>query len=594
MTKPELKKLLIQNVEALSDLRPAYKVALKKAMSTPQDQGIITLPALNGWTFPNEVANAANQVLKKEGVTTGALSTAVNTANAMNNLYRGFRATLDNSALGIQGLLGMYGDPKAYAKALAVNIKAWGVGGDQILGKFLNEFDAAVSKAGRLASAEWATHGLHVGGATGEFALGQGIGSKVSSLPVVKQSNRAFGYFGDALRLQWADDELSKLLKNRTLEQITKSGDLERIASSANVMTGWAKGKTFGSVGDLVLFAPRWMQSRLETVAKAGMGLRPGAKLDQKIALRSLLKLIGAGVVMTVAANAAQGQETDFRPIVDGKRNSRFMKIKYKGNNYSLFGPWDSLLATFLYVGTGEPLKALRSSGSALTSAAFDLITGKDFNYQNTTDTPEHFAKWILGNFVPFSAGQLPEAVSQIAGGDVAGGVLNAGAQITGIKSYPVSETDALKELPGFISKLGGIDETGLADTLKDNEGATPAKLAEIREKDWTYDTAALKRDINATTRNLKPDAIETISKQYPIVEYCREITQERDFYYLLGEDERELFVKANPEFVVGQLFWGYWSDTKAYSKYIPQVKAMCEKYDVAYSLVPIIAKTLK
>ena len=589
MTRPALKTLLEQNIEALQAFRPEYKAAMKKAMATPRDQGVIIMPALNGWTFPNEIANAANQILKKEGPTTGTLSTAVNTVNAMNNLYRGIRATLDNSALGIQGLLGMYGEPRAYAKALETNIRAWGPNGDKILGSFLKKFDETAAPAGRLTSEAWARAGLHVGGATGEFAIGgKGLGQVISGLPGIRQANRAFGFFGDALRVQWADYQLGSLLKHRTLEEITASGDLGRIASAANVMTGYAKGKTFGSVGDLVLFAPRWMQSRLETVAKAGMGLRPGASLDQKMARDSLLKLIGIGVGLTVAANLALGNKTDYRPILDGKRNSQFMKIKYKGHYYSLFGPWDSLLATFLHVGTGKPLQALRSSGSALTSGAFDIITGRDFNYKPTTDTPAHFAQWVMSQFVPFSAGSLPGSIQQIAGGDVAGGAINSAAQVLGVKNYPVPETEALRSVPDYFKLLGQRDVDGLASMLKANDGASADKIATINAKDWTYDVVSLRRDVGNAITNLKPDAVAALP---PLAGYLRTQQGLRDTYSLMSAEEQVQYKENNPDYLVGQLFWGYNTDIPSMD-IATRLETIANQYNIPLELIPAFQKT--
>ena len=439
VTLPELQALKAQTIEEIKALRPEYKLAMRRAQVSPRDQGVIILPALQGVTFPNEIANAANTILKSEGPTVGALAPAVNLANALNNLYRGLRATLDNSALGIQGLLGLYGQPKAYAEALKVNIKAWGRGGDKVMGKFLTEFDDIATRNGRLNSSGWSKSGLHLGGATSEFQLGggQGIGEKIADLPGVRQANRAFGFTGDSLRLTWADNELVRLLRERSLDEIQISGDLDRIANVANVMTGWAKGKTFASVGDLVLFAPRFFQSRLETVAKAAMGLRPGATIDQEIARNALLKMIGFGTMVTVGANMAQGQDTDFRPIVDGKRNPKFMRVKFGSNYYSLFGTWDSLMGIFVNTATGKPLAAFRSVSSGVVSGAWDIITGKDYNRNPVRDTPEHFAKWILGNLVPFGVGQLPQGIGQIAEGELVAGGVQIASQLVGIKSYP-------------------------------------------------------------------------------------------------------------------------------------------------------------
>jgi hypothetical protein len=544
----------------LRDLKPEYQRALRIATATPRDQGVIILPALAGRTFPNEIANAANVILQKEGKTVGALAPAVNTVNAFNNLYRGLRATLDNSALGIQGLLGMYGDPKAYAEALKLNIKAWGIGGDKALGKFLSEFDTIATKADRLTSDVWAKAGLHQGGAMSEFAIG--IGSKIGELPGVRQANRAFGYFGDALRLEWADNELAGLLKKRTLDEIRKSGDLERIANAANTMTGWSAGKTFGSVGDLVLFAPRFLQSRLETVAKGAMGLRPGASLDQQIARNSLLKMIGFGTMVTVGANMVQGEETDFRVFIDGKRNPKFMRVKYDDKYYSVFGTWDSLVAMTLNVGTGKPLQALRNQGSGLTTAAFDLISGTDYNYKPTRDTFPHFAQWVLGNMIPFSAGQLPQAVGEMGKGiseadlaKTAAGGIQAVSQIVGVKSFPSEDwnVNALRlglpksKDPALLSTENPnyLTNNYYSDTLAQLRNTSSEEVAKNKDFPARVKSISATHELNKTTDQIPHENLTSI----PATPFDKNGKKQDTFTDYYNMWEHALTIKDDKEF---------------------------------------------
>ncbi|MFA5937450.1 MAG: hypothetical protein WC822_06270, partial [Candidatus Paceibacterota bacterium] len=211
-TLPELQAQLDEVKQALKALKPEYDAAMRRAQVTPRDQGVIILPALQGRTFPNEVANAANKVLKAEGETIGSMAGVANVTNAFNNFYRGLRATLDNSSLGIQALLGFYNNPIAYGKALIVKAKAWMRHGDRVLGVYMREFDQQAKAGGRLTTSQWTKSGLHIGGATSEFQFGEGIGNKINELPVVKQANRAFGFTGDAVRLEWSDTELKGLL----------------------------------------------------------------------------------------------------------------------------------------------------------------------------------------------------------------------------------------------------------------------------------------------------------------------------------------------------------------------------------------------
>ena len=101
-------------------------------------------------------------------------------------------------------------------------------------------------------------------------------------------------------------------------------------------MTGWAPGRTFGTIGDFLLFAPRFLQSRLLTVSNGALGLRPGATLAQRQARNSLLKLVGYGTVLTFAINEMLGNETDVRPILNGRKNPNFIRIRAGGRDWSL------------------------------------------------------------------------------------------------------------------------------------------------------------------------------------------------------------------------------------------------------------------
>jgi hypothetical protein len=588
-TKPELIDLLEQAKAEARIFRPDYKRAMEIAKVTPRDKGVIIMPALNGRVFPNEIANVVNKVLKAEGETVGALAPAANTLHALNNTYRGIRATGDNSFTGIQGLLTAYDDPVAAAKALKVNAKAWGLGGDKVLGTFINDFDLTEVPAGRLAAKDWGRYGGHVGGATSEMQMG-GVGSKVGELPFIKQANRAFGYTGDSLRLLRYSDELKKLLKTRTLKEIIASGDLEKITRAVNGFTGYAVGKTLGSIGEFVMFAPKFFQSRLETIARGFMGFRPGAGLDQKMARNALLKMMGTGVVLTVAANEALGEDTDFRFIVDGKRNPAFMRIKFEGNNYSLFGSWDSLLGMAINVGTGEPLRALRSTASGSLAMAWDIISGKDYDWNNVTDTPANFAKWVGSQFVPFSMGNLPETVKQVSSGNVIGGVTQAVTQIGGIKSYPVPETEALKEIPGYLGKIGSEDTEALNEALDGIDN--PKKQAEIKAKDWTYDITSLRRDISKSIQGLKPEDMENLPE---IVTYYRDSKIQQDGYDLLSEEEKTDYLEVHPEYTINQFFWGNWSGWQDHPTTIDmayQLEELATQYGVPLTAIPAFGKT--
>jgi len=146
-----------------------------------------------------------------------------------------------------------------------------------------------------------------------------------------------------------------ELLKGRSLEDILKTGDMERIAEIANNMTGWSKNSFGGSIGDLAFLAPRFLQARLESTWKAARGLAPvhktqdgykwGNRIDHRFARRSMLRTVSHAMFITYMVNEMQGKDTDFRPFY-GRVGNRG-KMEYRsgiltsmlcGLEISLFG----------------------------------------------------------------------------------------------------------------------------------------------------------------------------------------------------------------------------------------------------------------
>jgi hypothetical protein len=470
----EINARLAEAKKIAKGLKPKYEHALRLAR---QGTTSITDPGghLTGKLWPDELASAANKALV-EITDRNKLSDAVST---FNNLYRGMRATMDLSAIGIQSMLAIGESPSSAITAIKVGVT--GVWDSQILGKYLVQFDELAEASGRLTSTQWISYGLHLGGQETEFMLGRsGITEALQRVPGIQQANRSFGFLGDSLRMDWADDMLANERAGRTMEEIAASGDLQRIAEITNNMTGWSAGKTFGNTGDLLLFAPRFFQSRLTTISRAAMSLRPGATLDQRMARRSILKMVGWGSVFTVAVNEALGNETDFRPIVDGRWNSNFMRIRFKGRDYSVFGPWDSMARILVNMGgsatdalsgsgreaVGEGADVLRGVGSGFVSNVFDFVSGSNFRGERTRDTNAQIAWRLFQNFLPFSG---EEALGgDLFRGGIAGGFAGFVGEIIGIKSSPVTPWEQLQELRRQ-SKMS--DEMPALFAVRDYEG---------------------------------------------------------------------------------------------------------------------------
>jgi ribosomal protein S18 acetylase RimI-like enzyme len=464
----------------LNRLSPAWQRNLKvaKEVSNPID-----LPGLEGITFPDEIANGVNLIVREQRPWTGPLAPLGRAVEGFNNIYRGLRSTLDNSYGGLQGLLGFYNTPKNAAEALRLSILAWGANGERILGKFLIHFDRQALATGRANSRLWVRDGLRQGGAETEMALGRNH-SILTRLPGIKQANRAFGYYGDALRLKWADDMLQdELHHGRTLKQVMDSGDFRRIAEMANSMTGWSTRRFGGSIGEMLMFAPRFLQSRLETVVKAALGLRPGAPLDQRIARRSMQKMIMVGTVLTFAVNEMLGQETDVRPLVPdgrgGRRyNSNFMRIRFMGRDWSLFGTWDSLLRAIIVTAGGEPQEAFRSMGSGVVSYAWDLWTGEDYIGEPVREDPLQFAEYMGKSMWPFAAEEVVPSVIGVAKGvaekdpmELVRGVVTMTGEIHGAKSSLMAYGDVALERYGTGEpRRLGLPQRGLGVDIAGHE----------------------------------------------------------------------------------------------------------------------------
>lgn len=448
-TRDEIRRMAQDVRDQIADIRPLYK-SLESSARNPRGRSPIDLANLNGWTFPDEIAVAANKEITRGNLVGDALL-------VFNNMWRMGHATLDNSAIGIQGLLAAYANPRAAAKALKVSFRVWATDGDRILGRFIQDFDSKTAPLGRLSAEQWGRLNLRLGGIQTEMS-----GTMFEQIPIVREANRAYGFYGDTLRLGWADDLLETEMKaGRSLDEIISSGDAEKIASISNRMTGWDEKRFAGSVGDLLMFAPRFFQARIMVLARASgsvQGVIPGrrASIDQRVARNALIKMIGTGIVTTVAVNEMLGNETDPRPIIQlksGKRiwNPNFMRIRALGRDWSLFGTYDSMARTIAAVGLGSPMDAVRGMGSGAVTMAWDLHTGESFKGTKLSEQPLQYAVETL---LPFALSEAGPEVSRIAKGvqerditSIARGVLTIGGELMGAKSSAMTEFEQADEL---------------------------------------------------------------------------------------------------------------------------------------------------
>ena len=572
-------------LDALSD---QWQEALENSRRTPEDRTAIDLAHLQGYDFPTTMANAINNQISKSGGPRGRGQDVLDTIVMINRLGLGIGATADNSGPAIQGILGAFADTKAFAGAMRVNTQAWV--DERVLGSFIRQYDGEGLDGGLPTASQMAGYGVHVGGAATEMSLGQGALARVSRLPFVRNANRAFGYFGDALRLRWSRDLIEEeLSRGRPLPEIIQSGDMERIAEIANNMTGWSRTTFTGSVGDLVWLAPRYLQARFDTVYKGAQGFLPGATLDKRIAKRSLLRMVAGGIALTHFANEIRGKETDWDPLVEGKWNSNFMRIKdFAGRDWTLFGPWDSFGRLLVTAGTGDPFNAVRGLTSTSVSNAFDFALNSDFEGKHTRDNLGQVAARLAKNLEPFTTEEVGGSIKQFLGAidesdfvGMAGAAAGSIGSFFSIKSSPQSYTDLAMDAAQEIIATLPLEERRryagsrfheLPQRIKDQaqqhpdvqarREELPPRLASIEERvAQSHETYRAARD---TARNeLKPIILNNPlggrEKRLAIQAYKGRLFIASQTAYGL-DDVNEHLSKKDPTNLEDRLRQGYWS----------------------------------
>jgi len=467
----------------------------------------------------------------------------------INNMYRGIKANGDLSALSIQGHLAMTRAPKQWVqatnvifKSLAATMKGGLPGGrargQELVDEAMEVFNVDAVKNNRLVSRVWAYFGLRVGGTSVETALpgverllgqaGKGFRGRVAAGArgiggAFQLSNRLYGAWGDVLRLRWADELLrQELAKGRTIQELADSGDLNQIANATNRLTGWSNKRFGGDIGELSMFAARFFQARLETFGRSLVGAsqlrlptwaalgaigrtrvnvpfrgRPmiesdvltsiGRKqtIENREALQSIIRMIGLSMFATEFANAMLGNETDHRPIVDGKINSNFYTVRMGGRDFSFFGPAIGLVRAIGTLGIGiteDPsprgvAKAMAAAskglGGGVVRLVWDNVTGYGFtgdpapigvfredpeigrvsdprNLSEALDILQYVGELAIPIAPGAVGGELFEGVKSAREGDwgrVAGAGLASVGEVAGVRVTRITRKEEAEEL---------------------------------------------------------------------------------------------------------------------------------------------------
>jgi hypothetical protein len=487
----------------------AQRVAAKAPVNTKKKPDIasteIALPSLQSYTVADEVASVINKHLSDmddlQRRLRGDVIAPVRYAYAANTLYMAFKSTLDDSAPAIQGYLGLSRNPEMWRQAYVEHFKAFA--DPKVLSRATRTHDLAARADGMLTVRDMARHNLRVGGRETGFDIEK---ARIGNAPLIKQANQMFGAYGDLLRIKWMDREVRALVnKGRSIDDLRRSGDLDKIGDAISNATGWTNKRPAPNVADLVLFAPRFLAARIETSVR---GVKGGAKfvvgkeapVDQRIARRALAQAVGGATALTFLANWALGRETDTQLYVDGHVNSNFMRVRIGsadfGRDVSLLGTYGSLFTVMARIVNGEGVDAFRGLGSGLVANAWDFLSGETITGEPVgaefitesgdflrVDDPMRALERVMENFVPISASEaggmgstLYRAAFEGSAGDIAASAAAIPLEFGGMSSSPLTPKEKVDEAVRAWLRDHG-DNRSLAQMKKE----FPDELAEIK-----------------------------------------------------------------------------------------------------------------
>lgn len=334
---------------------------------THVELGPTVAPSLNGVYFDGPTAERILAGLKgKPAADVGAL-------RAVNSALTPLRAMGDVSWFGQQGAAFLFRHPLRASRA-AVTVIRSAMGDASGYRKLMDGALAEGAERTGLEVAEYRklliANGLHfVPDELGETGIGFSSGAR--RLPVAGKvatfSNETFARYLNLARVTFANDAVELAMKTNRLDE------LRGALASVNRMTG-ATGRKPSSVESLVEFAPRFFSAAVEqTFAAVTKGGLEGA-----IARRHMARMLGTGALITVAANAARGYDTDLDPTSDN-----FLRIRNVGGlDVSLFGTYSTFFKALARTSTGDtaaPLRLLEGKLSPAVGLIYWPVKGETY-----------------------------------------------------------------------------------------------------------------------------------------------------------------------------------------------------------------------
>ena len=388
---------------------------------------------LGGQRYFNEAfaAEVAQGIAPVE--TGGPLGAVVSGMNAFNNTMRPVMATLDASAMGIQGLLALGTNPIQAAQAFTIATRS--VLGDDKLWHDLVSSNYSERALGERSIQAYVRKGGYWSPeeSFGEFLINDKITENVvfNKISLLKKgamkSNMHFSRTGNLLRLMLYRNAVDN---GQTMRMIASGGKRQKLTEkqerdviqTINEATGW-KDASPTSLEQSLLFAPRFFRSQISMLGKGMKGTSP----ESQVAREMFVRTVALGSVFTYMMNEMRGEQTDLRPIkydINGNPyyNTNFMRIRNVGGaDISVFGPWDTMasMITQLFTEGWAALSKRTLEFKASPSSSFlnDLRRGYNFEGEPTRafGDPKQTIQsvWASGRgLTPFSTQDMIDPIS--------------------------------------------------------------------------------------------------------------------------------------------------------------------------------------
>ena len=412
-----------------------YDQAKAQAGDVLEGEAIINDWSTGGRIFEEEYATQINKVLTENKDILPYIRT-------FNNFARAVNATMDLSAIGIQGLLSIGVDPIRAAKMIGMTTRAL----------FDPTYYNAWVKANTKNIDEFISYGGYWSGLddTGEFLFPTKLTEMRGVGFPVKLANHHFSRTGNALRLMMFERAtanrgvLKHIFGENPMNQAL--GSEREMVETINSATGF-RNKNPSEIESTLFFAPRFFRAQLDLASKAATKNTS----DGRMAREMMMKTLTTAAALTWFLNDVQDKETDWNPIkydAEGNPhyNSNFMRIKSPtGEDVSLLGTYDSLLGLILTGMTEGPasgaVRVFSTKASPALNIMADIITQETFQ-GDPVDVTSGDPRVLGMSAIRLAKGRLPftmqSTIDLVEEGaslpEIATGTL---ANLTGIKSTP-------------------------------------------------------------------------------------------------------------------------------------------------------------